>query len=70
MRQLREGKFISQKDLAQESGIAIATINRLEKGHHKPRFVTIRKLAKALGVEPNKIDFSHIESNRSVGTIL
>ena len=63
LRQLREGKFISQNDLAQESGIATTTINRLEKGRHKPRFVTIRKLAKALGVEPNKIDFSHNQSH-------
>ena len=58
LRQLREINFISQKDLAQRSGIAVATINRLENGYHKPRFVTIRKLAKALGVEPNTIDFS------------
>jgi len=63
LRQLREDKFISQKDLAQKSGIATATINRLENGRHKPRFVTIRKLAKALEVEPNKIDFSHNQSD-------
>lgn len=63
LRQLREGKFISQEDLARDSGIATATINRLERGRHKPRFVTIRKLAKALGVEPNRIDFSHDQSN-------
>ena len=58
LRQLRENKFISQEDLARKSGVAAATINRLENGHHKPRFATIRKLAKALGVEPVVIDFS------------
>ena len=58
LRQLRESKFISQEDLAKRSGVATATINRLENGYHKPRFVTIRKLAKALGIEPNVIDFS------------
>jgi transcriptional regulator with XRE-family HTH domain len=59
LRQSRESKFISQKDLARRSGIAAVTISRLENGSHKPRFITIRKLAKALGVEPNTIDFSH-----------
>jgi transcriptional regulator with XRE-family HTH domain len=50
---------MSQDDLARQSGIAAVTISRLENGAHNPRFVTIRKLAKALGVEPNTIDFSH-----------
>jgi transcriptional regulator with XRE-family HTH domain len=61
LRQLRERKFISQEDLARRSGVATTTINRLENGHHKPHFITIRKLAEALGVEPSVIDFSYIK---------
>ena len=58
LKELREGQFLSQMDLAQKSGIGRDTINRLEKGRQKPTFRTIRKLANALGVEPGEIDFS------------
>ena len=58
LRDIREGKFISQVDLAKLSGVTPATISRIESGKHKPRFVTIRKLAKALGVDPGDIEFS------------
>ena len=57
LRDLRESKFISQDDLAKVSGIAASTISRLETGKEKPRFVTVRKLAAALGVEPGDIEF-------------
>ena len=57
LRELRERRFISQADLSAKTGIAESTINRLERGRQKPRLVTIRKLAKALGVEPGDVDF-------------
>jgi transcriptional regulator with XRE-family HTH domain len=57
LKELRLKKYISQADLAKESGVSEATINRLEKGLHKPSFKTIRDLAKALGVEPGDIEF-------------
>lgn len=57
LKELREKLFLSQEDLAHEAGVAKSTINRLEKGLEKPKFVTIRRLAKALGVEPGQIDF-------------
>jgi transcriptional regulator with XRE-family HTH domain len=58
LKDLRLKKFISQSDLSKESGVALNTICRLEQGKQNPRFVTIRRLAKALGVEPDSIDFS------------
>ena len=57
LKEIRERKFISQDDLSKLSGITAATISRLETGKEKPRFVTIRKLAAALGVEPGEIEF-------------
>lgn len=50
----REGKFLSQMELARRSGIGQPTIWELEsedrtRGAYP---VTIRKLAEALGVEP------------------
>lgn len=58
LKELRERLFISQEDLANKAKVAKSTINRLENGLEKPKFVTVRKLAQALGVEPGQIDFS------------
>lgn len=58
LKELRERQFLSQADVGNRAGVGRDTINRLEKGRQKPRFVTIRKLAEALGVEPRDIDFS------------
>jgi len=41
----------SQKDLARESKTNVDTISGIETGQHEPRPSTLRKLAKALGVE-------------------
>jgi transcriptional regulator with XRE-family HTH domain len=55
LRSIRESKFLSQRDLAQRSGISEATIRRLETRRTEARFVTIRKLAEALGVAPEEL---------------
>jgi transcriptional regulator with XRE-family HTH domain len=57
LKELRVKRVMSQADLARESGVTISAICRLERAQRKPRFVTIRKLAKALGVNPSDIDF-------------
>lgn len=46
----RERKGWTLEDLATESGLAKATIFRIEKGETLPRGATRRKLADALGV--------------------
>ena len=55
LRQLRVGRALSLRALAQRSGVAFDTINKLELGHRPARLVTIRKLAEALGVEPREL---------------
>lgn len=57
LQELRKQQYLSQEDLAKKSEMTTGTINRLENGKHKPRFATIRKLAKALDVEPKDIEF-------------
>lgn len=57
LKEFRLKLFLSQEDLALKAGVAPVTVNRLEKGHHKPKFQTIRKLAEALEVEPGEIEF-------------
>ena len=55
LRQLRVERALSLRALAQRSGVAFDTINKLELGHRPARLVTIRKLADALGVEPTEL---------------
>jgi transcriptional regulator with XRE-family HTH domain len=57
LREIREKQFLTQVELADKAQISEITLNRLENRKQKPRFVTIRKLAKALGVEPGNIQF-------------
>ena len=56
LKELRLKLFISQAELAKRADLAAETVNRLEKGR-RPSFITIHKLAKALGVEPGDIEF-------------
>lgn len=57
LKELRIKACLSQDDLGKLAGISAATVNRLERNKQKPNFVTIRKLAKALGIEPGEIEF-------------
>ena len=50
LRSIRERQGLSQTDLAERSGVTQATISNLEQGR-PARFVTMRKLAEALGVK-------------------
>lgn len=54
LRRLRELKVMSQRELAAKAGVSPATIVRAERGE-VARFVTIRRLAEALGVPPDAL---------------
>lgn len=56
LRNLREARILSLRELADESGVSYNTIWFIEAGRRRrthPR--TIRKLANALGVEPKAL---------------
>ena len=55
LKRCRERALLTQAELAERSGVAEVTINRLERGRHEARFSTVRKLAAALGVEPDEL---------------
>lgn len=55
LRALRERKALTQEELAKKAGITRATLSRLESGAENPYPSTIRKLAKALGVDPEAL---------------
>ena len=52
LRDTRQRNFLTQKELAQMSGVHFTSINKLERGVSKARASTVRKLANALGVTP------------------
>ena len=52
LKELREDKGYSQRELAELADVSPTTIFRAEAGLRSPRGITARKLAAALGVEP------------------
>jgi transcriptional regulator with XRE-family HTH domain len=55
LRNLRKRSLLTQEQLAERSGIGVATIIRVERNQVEPRGSTIRKLAEALNVEPEEL---------------
>ena len=54
LRQLREAAGLTQLELAAASGLTHEAISNLETGKRAPRAETVRALAHALGVEPER----------------
>jgi transcriptional regulator with XRE-family HTH domain len=54
LRATRERAILSQSDLAKRAGVSKTTIVKAEQGTGV-RFVTIRRLADALGVAPEEL---------------
>ena len=55
LRDLRKRALLTQEQLAERSGVAISTVIRIERNQVEPQGLTIRKLAEALGVEPQEL---------------
>jgi transcriptional regulator with XRE-family HTH domain len=54
---VRRRKLLSQRTLAERSGVSESTIFAIERGTSKrPRLEVMRKLCDALGVEPTEVD--------------
>ncbi len=55
LRELRRQRVLTLRELEERSGVAYNTIWRLENGKTGAQPRTIRKLAAALGVEPEEL---------------
>jgi transcriptional regulator with XRE-family HTH domain len=55
VKHVRERALLTQEELAKRAGIGLNTLNRIEKDHTEPRFRTIRKIARALDVDPKDL---------------
>lgn len=55
LRLVRERKALTQQQLAVKAGVNRVTVARLERGSDQPLPTTVRKLADALGVDPEEL---------------
>ena len=55
LREARERALLTQAELGARAGLQPLTISRIETDKVEPRYSTIRKLAKALGVDPAEL---------------
>ena len=55
VKRVRERALLTQEELANRAGIGLTTLNRIENDTAEPHFRTIRKLAKALGIDPAEL---------------
>jgi len=55
VKKARERALLTQGELADRAGIGLTTLNRIENDHADPQFRTIRKIAKALEVDPRDL---------------
>ena len=53
LRELRDEKFLSQRELAKAAGLSPTTVFKLEANQAEPHPRTIRKLAQALDIDPS-----------------
>jgi transcriptional regulator with XRE-family HTH domain len=55
LRALREEHLLTQGELGEAASVSRDQVSRIERDEVDPRFSTIRKLAKALGVDPREL---------------
>lgn len=56
VRNIREGKGLTQEQVAENTGcISVTSISRIENGHLDPSASTLFEIAKALDMHPKKL---------------
>lgn len=52
LKEWRQRRLLTQRELAEAAELTAATVNRLERGVHTARISTVRRLATALKIDP------------------
>ena len=55
LKESRERNLLTQAELGVAAGVSRDQVSRIERDEVDPRFSTIRKLARALGVAPSEL---------------
>lgn len=67
IKELRKQKGMSQEILAEESGLSLRTIQRVENGETQPTGDSIKRLSNALNVTPNELmDWQITEDSKAL----
>ncbi len=66
LRKVRKGRALSLRDLGKLAGVSYDAIHAIEVGKQEPRPSTVRKLAAALGIEPEVLFTNPDESGKTV----
>ncbi len=65
VKELRKRSGISQEKIAENSGLSLRTVQRIENGETQPTGDSIKRLSSALNVTPNElIDWQIIKDNK------
>ncbi len=54
LKEIRTRRFLTQEELAQKADVSHSTVVNIERNQAEPQFRTIRKLAKALDIDPTE----------------
>ena len=52
LKEVRTRRLLTQEELAEKADVSAATVVNIERNNQEPHFRTIRKLAKALDIDP------------------
>jgi transcriptional regulator with XRE-family HTH domain len=55
LKNARIRRLLTQEELAEKASVSAATVVNIERDNQEPQFRTIRKLAKALDVNPTEL---------------
>ena len=55
LREVRTKRLLTQDELAEKASVSQSTIANIERDNAEPQFRTIRKLAKALDIDPTEL---------------
>jgi len=68
LKEMREEKNLSVKELGESCGTSGATISRYETGVHEPKSNMVKKLAEFFNVNPAWLMGANIDRNESMNT--
>src|SRR3712207_5609395 len=55
LKEIRPRRLLTQEELAEKAGVSAATVVNVARNKQEPHFRTIRKLAKALDIDPTEL---------------
>jgi transcriptional regulator with XRE-family HTH domain len=56
LRQLREGRLLTQSELAEALDVTTGAISQIERGLSRPRFKLARRICDYFGIEPSELE--------------